>query len=197
MKTYLFINPESITEQQLEKELLPQLPLWRKSQVEKFSFHSGRVLCAKSFLLLKEGLANDFGIHDEISFDYIHNGKPIIKEYPEINFNISHCKTGILCVIDDKHPVGCDIECLSRHIKEELISYCCNDIEKEEILHSTSPQTSFIQLWTRKESFLKYTGDGLNNNLKELFSAPLAQQIKIESYLDCEHDFAYSICSFK
>lgn len=197
MKTYLFVHPENIDEQQLENELLPQLPAWRRAQAEKFKFHLGRVLCAKSFLMLKEGLANDFGITEEISFDYIHNDKPIIKEHPEIHFNLSHCKTGILCVIDDQNPVGCDIESLSHNIKNELISYCCNQDEQAEILRAESPQMVFIQLWTRKEAFIKYTGEGLKSDLKELLNSPLAQQVKIETFLDGENDFAYSICSLK
>ena len=94
MKTYLFHNPESVTQEQFEQEMLPLLPQWRKEQALRYKFLMGRVQCAAAFILLKNGLKNDFGIDEEIEFDYIANEKPILRKHPDIHFNLSHCKKG-------------------------------------------------------------------------------------------------------
>lgn len=192
MHTYLFLHPETITQQQLELEMLPLLPVWRREQVLKFKPLSGKVLCAKSFLLLKEGLEKDFGITQEVSFDYLEHGKPVLKEYPHIHFNLSHCKNGILCVVDENGPVGCDIEAKDRKVRESLLLKCCNEQEIEEIRHNPCPDQAFMRLWTRKEAVLKYTGQGLTQDLPSLLSDKLLETIKLETFQ--EEGVVYSIC---
>ena len=58
MKTYLFHNPENVTQEQFEQEMLPLLPQWRKEQALRYKFLMGRVQCAAAFILLKKGLKN-------------------------------------------------------------------------------------------------------------------------------------------
>ena len=115
MKTYLFHNPEDVTQQQFEQEMLPLLPQWRREQALRYKFLMGRVQCAAAFILLKNGLKNDFGIDEEIEFDYVANEKPVLRHHPDIHFNLSHCKKGVLCVIDETRP-GLPPECAPGHI---------------------------------------------------------------------------------
>lgn len=192
MQSYLFLHPETITQQQLEQEMLPLLPAWRREQVLNFTPFSSKVLCAKSFLLLKEGLEKDFGITQEVSFDYLEHGKPVLKEYPHIHFNLSHCKNGVLCVIDEKGPVGCDIEPQNRKVRESLLLKCCNEQEIEAIRNNPCPDQAFMRLWTRKEAVLKYTGQGLTQDLPSLLSDKLLETVELETFQ--EEDVFYSIC---
>lgn len=194
IKTYLLKNPENITPQQLEQELLPALPLWRREQALKFKFHLGRVLCAKSFLLLKEGLERDFHITGPITFDYQEHGKPVIREHPEIFFNISHCNKGILCVIDDERPVGCDIEVIEREISDALLKRCCCQEEIKDIENALAPGCEFIKLWTKKEAVLKYTGEGINDQLPELLLQDRFSGLDMETVVCEEEGFIYTIC---
>ena len=195
MNTYLFLHPEQVTPQQLELDLLPQLPVWRREQVLKFRHHPGQVLCAEAYLLLKEGLGKDFGITDEVSFDYLEHGKPVLKEYPNIHFNLSHCAKGVLCVIDDQGPVGCDIEAADRKIREPLLLKCCSEQEIEEIRHHSFPDRAFMRLWTRKEAVLKYTGQGLTQDLPTLLSDKLLETVQLTT-VEME-DVVYSVCQSK
>lgn len=194
MKTYIFNNPESVSERQFEQELLPLLPSWRKEQALKYKHLLGRVLCAEAFLLLKEGLQNDFGINNEITFEYINNGKPILQGRPDLHFNLSHCKKGILCVIDDKAPIGCDIEFRHRRINDNLITHCCNETEIGIIRKSNDPDAEFIRIWTIKEAVLKCTGDGIIRNLRDLLTPERLSSLEIETHVCLENDFVYSIC---
>lgn len=197
MKTYLFTHPEKITQQQLEQELLPQLPEWRRDQALKFKFLSGQVLCAKAFLLLKEGLEKDFGISGPITFQYLEHEKPVLKEHPNVHFNFSHCKNGVFCVIDDKNEVGCDIEIIGRGISDALLRRCCNDVELSIIKNAADPSIEFIKLWTVKEAVLKCLGVGLVDDLPDLLTAELLNSVDISTKVCKMQGFVYSTCVIK
>lgn len=194
IKTYLLKNPENITPQQLEQELLPALPLWRREQALKFRFHLGRVLCAQSFLLLKVGLERDFNISDSVTFNYLEHGKPVLREYPNIHFNLSHCNKGIICVISNEGPVGCDIEVIEREISDALLEKCCCREEIKEIKNALAPGCEFIKLWTKKEAVLKYTGEGINDQLPELLLQDRFSGLDMETVVCEEEGFIYTIC---
>lgn len=194
MKVYLFNHPERISEAQFQKELLPQLPAWRQETALRFKFHLGRVLCAMAFILLKDGLKNDFGIDGPITFDYGDKGKPFLRNHPEIHFNLSHCKQGVLCVIDDQAPVGCDIETLNRKVSDALMRRTCNAAELEAIQHADDPTAAFIRLWTIKEAVLKCSGEGITNDLKNLLNPNAIENLHIETKVCQENGYAYTIC---
>ena len=197
MKTYLFHNPESVTQEQFEHEMLPQLPQWRKEQALRYKFLMGRVQCAEAFILLKSGLKNDFGIDEEIEFDYIANEKPVLRKHSDIHFNLSHCKKGILCVIDETRPVGCDIEAVERGISDSLLNYCCNAQEIKNIENSANPNAEFIRLWTIKEAVLKCSGEGITNNLRDLLTPQVLSYLEIETHSCLEEGFFYTTCREK
>ena len=193
MNIYLFTHPEDIDEQQFNDELLPQLPTWRREQSLRFRFLIDRVLCAKAFIMLSEALRHDYGIADELLFDYGFHGKPTLNGHGNIHFNLSHCRKGILCVVDETSPVGCDIETVVDTINPNLIDNYFSLSEKTYIQCSNSPLTAFTELWTRKEAFLKYTGDGLTDNLSTILETPLAQSLTMKT-TTCDNQFAYTIC---
>lgn len=197
MKTYLFNNPESISEHQLEHELLPQLPLWRKKEVLRYKHLAGRVLSALAFILLKEGLRKDFGIEEELSFDYGKQGKPTLHNHQEIHFNLSHCKRGVLCVIDTTAPVGCDIEVTGRKISDALMLRCCNEAELEAIRQAETPNEAFIRLWTVKEAVVKYLGESIVSDLPNLLRPTLLETLEINTLSCPSEGYIYSTCQKK
>lgn len=194
MKTYLFHNPENVTQQQFEQEMLPILPQWRREQALRYKFLMGRVQCAAAFILLNNGLKEDFGISEEIEFDYVANEKPILRHHPGIHFNLSHCKKGVLCVIDETRPVGCDIEAVEHGISDSLLNYCCNAQEISNIEKSANPNAEFIRLWTVKEAVLKWSGEGIANNLRDLLTPQLISGLEIETHPCPEEGFFYTTC---
>lgn len=195
MRIYIFRDPESVTPHQLEQELLPQLPAWRRQRALEYSFHLGRVLSAQAYLLLKRGLAEDFNIVEDVTFDYLEHNKPIIKEFPNLHFNFSHCKKAVMCVLDDKGSVGCDVEVFNRKIGDALIRKCCNEQEIQWIRQSQDPQKEFVRLWTRKEALLKYSGRGLINDLPGLMTPERVSTVSLLTFE--EADFVYTTCQKK
>ena len=93
-----------------------------------YRFLIDQVLCAKAYLLLKNGLKEVYDITGNPVFEYVKHEKPVLRDNPDIHFNLSHCRRGIMCVIDDM-PIGCDIEEIESTFDIDLCHVCFNDNE--------------------------------------------------------------------
>ena len=88
------------------------------------------------------------------------NGKPWFPDCPGQHFSLSHSGKLCFCALSDR-PVGADIE-LIRPRNDSLPRYALTDREyaRYETLGGNWP--AFYTLWTRKEAWCKYTGEGLS-----------------------------------
>ncbi len=86
-------------------------------------------------------------------------GKPYLKNVKHIHFNISHSGNMAMCVLHNG-KVGVDIE-LIRPIKPGLEKRIMSERERQVFLQCADKTKLFYQIWTLKESYLKYTGRGL------------------------------------
>ena len=145
---------------------LPLLSEQRREQCLKFKHEQGRKTCAAAYLLLCEGLRQEYGITEPPVFEYGEHGKPSIVGHPDIFFNMSHCKEAAICVLSD-NPVGVDIESMRRY-RESLARYTMNDEEMAQILQAERPDMEFTRLWTLKEAVLKRSGEGIRNDMKHV-----------------------------
>ena len=195
MMLQIFNHPEKVSEWELEQDLA-ELPLWRRKKAMSFHFLIDRVLCAKAFLLLKRGVAKEYVITEQLNFDYINNGKPVLRNNPAINFNLSHCHRGVICAISSK-PVGCDIEEIETSLDLDLAHHCFNEQECRIITESEKPCVEFTKLWTVKEAVLKLTGDGINDDLPSLLTADLLDKLDIKTVVCENYGYVYSVCRYK
>lgn len=145
---------------------LPLLSDQRREQTLKFRYELGRKTCAAAYLLLCQGLQQEYGITERPLFEYGEHGKPFIVGHPDIHFNISHCREAVLVVVSDR-PVGADVECI-REYKDSLVRYTMNDAEIARIEQSDHPEVAFIRLWTMKEAKLKLSGRGITDYMKDV-----------------------------
>ena len=172
---------------------LNQLPAPRREKALKFRFELGQYLCAKSYLLLKQALANEYNITKDLEWTYGEHGKPFLKDYPDIHFNISHCKKGIACAVDSQ-PVGIDIEQIQ--FKDNLAAYTLNDKELYKVRNAENPAVAFTTFWTMKESYMKLTGTGLVSNLKDLLNEIVMQKVRFCTTVDSESGFVITTAQF-
>lgn len=195
MNFLLYDNPKEITKEQLQ-EMLSTLPSWRREQAMYFRFHIDQALCAKAYLLLREGLKQYYQIEGLPDFAYREHGKPYLKGYPHIHFNLSHCKKGILCVIDQQE-IGCDIEEIPSEIDESLCNLCLSEMEKNKIRQSQNPCVDFTRLWTMKESYLKYKGEGLIDDLPRVLSSKVLACYEFDLRVEEKKGYVFCICKPK
>ena len=99
----------------------------------------------------------------KIEFSHSLNGKPYLLDN-EIQFNLSHSGDLAIYAVRLKEAVGTDVEKI-RPVPEmsEIAKRMFTEEEKEELAKILPAQQTdlFLQTWTRKEAWLKYTGEGL------------------------------------
>ena len=195
MKILLFDHPQDVTQEELDKDL-QQLPQWRREKALAYHFLIDQVLCTKAFLLLRQGLRELYGIDTNPEFDYTAHDKPVLRDFPDIHFNLSHCHSGVLCVIDSQ-PIGCDIEEVEKELDPNLCRHCFSDNEISDIYHSQDPCLAFTRMWTMKEAALKLTGEGITDDLPQLFLIKDTNKFDFHTYSYDNKKTIYTICKYK
>ncbi len=128
-------------------------------------------------LLAKVAISKNFNIDiNKINFGKIKNGKPVILNFDNIFFNISHSENQVICGISNS-VIGIDIEHLDRKINIKALSKRFFS-EEEEIYIKNS--FDFLKIWTLKEAYLKAVGIGISGGLKN-FTVPLNKNNKMSS----------------
>ena len=175
MKIYIINGIDAFDECLVEK-CLCFFPKWRRDKMLNYKFLKGKVQCALAYLLLIYALREEGVFVDMPEFTYGEHGKPYLKNYPDWNFNISHCKNAVCCVLS-KEEVGVDIEEIGEY-KEGLAAYVSNEKELKMLHDSDNQADDFYKLWTRKEAVFKMLGSGITNDIKNV----LDNDVVIDTY---------------
>lgn len=133
---------------------------------------------------------------------YGANGKPYLKDC-NLFYNLSHSGVVAVCALSDRE-VGIDIQ---KKVKpsDALIKKVCSENETKYLLSlsETEKSSAFTRLWTLKESYLKFTGEGITLSPQKLeisFSYPVRikrsgekQEVSFAEYQVC--GCAVAVCS--
>ena len=106
-------------------------------------------------------------------------GKPFFPDQPGLQFSISHSGSVWACVMAE-HPVGLDIQELTRlsHETEQEAAERYGRMavrffhEREAAYVKKDPGTRFFQIWAAKESYVKYTGRGIEADFSRFSVIP-------------------------
>lgn len=161
----------------------------RRAYVAQFRLERDRKLSAMAYLLLCRALREEYDIRQLPQFEFGPHGKPFMPQYPDIHFNISHCKDAVACVVCQS-PVGIDVESVSEY-DEILLHGTMNANEQQQILLSTRPDVEFMRLWTQKEAVLKYKGLGL---VDDMHSVLCDASLSLATTVADDLRFVYSVC---
>ena len=131
----------------------------RKKRVDKLRKAEDKKSTVLGEMLVKKHYGNDSYI------DCDKNGKPYLKNKKGF-FSISHSKGLVLVSASDKN-IGADIEKI-RNVNLNVIKKVCTDREKEYVLNGNTEEERnirFLEIWTFKEAYFKFTGTGITNFL--------------------------------
>lgn len=149
-------------------------------------------------MLLTEGVKRKYAV--DISKDDItvgQRGKPYFTGYPFF-FNISHCRSFAVCCLSDTEK-GADCEEI-RQASDNVMKRCFSPEEIDYVNSSAEKDMTFTRLWTLKESYVKYTGKGIADNLKnarfDLEQSVTAFQSQCDfSQLIINNKYIISVCT--
>ncbi len=155
---YITEHPDRLDGSCLERSQ-ELLSLQRMEHIRQYALESDRINGTVAYLLLRYGLEREYGIREKPVFEYRQRGKPYLKGYEHICFNISHCKNAVVCILSDKNT-AVDIMDI-RKISRGVIRHTCTEEEKKLLSSGRQPDRDFIKIWTRKECCSKFDGRGL------------------------------------
>jgi 4'-phosphopantetheinyl transferase len=110
----------------------------------------------------------------QLDFTYSPRGKPALKipsGHGTLHFNVAHSKDLILIALARACAVGVDVEWIHPISDiEDIATRFFTNREAGELtaLPHDERMTAFFSLWTRKEAYLKATGDGISEMLKDV-----------------------------
>ena len=149
--------PESI-KTLLSAERFEKIKRLRSPQKKKAS--------AIAYLLLRLAISETYGINEAVEFSYGDKGKPHLKSYPHIHFNLSHSNEVAACVISN-NEVGVDVQYI-KPVNDSLARRVLTESEYAGFKSSKMPDEYFCEIWTVKESYLKQTGKGITTELRDV-----------------------------
>ena len=171
---------------------MPLLPSFRREQALRFRREIDRRQSVAAWLLLREACRRELGLDEVPPLAWTEKGKPWFPSLPGVHFNLSHCPEAAVCAMDSA-PVGIDVEAV-RPLDEDLLAHVMSPAEQAEILADAAPGTAFMRFWTRKESILKLTGEGLCDTLPSLLENTTG--VRTRSVTAPDGRYVYTLASF-
>jgi 4'-phosphopantetheinyl transferase len=104
----------------------------------------------------------------EVSFQYGPRGKPMIDIEAPIRFNTSHSGETVFFAFSRECELGVDVEQIRALPDMPNIAsrfFCDEEASQLASIPDCQRDRAFFQCWTRKEAYLKATGDGLSTPL--------------------------------
>jgi len=181
---YIFDEIDKLEESYFEskKSLLSEE---RYAKIQRLRSIQHKNASATAYLLLRYALSEVYNINETVEFTYADKGKPLLKCYPHIHFNLSHSKNVAACAVSN-NELGVDVQYIT-NVKDALAKRVLTDNEYVAFKESLSPEEFFCEVWTIKESYLKKTGQGITTELRDI-SVDSISDIMIyrsESYFCC------------
>ena len=137
----------------------------------------------------------------QLRFCYGTHGKPALEVEPgedTISFNLSHSHELALFAVSRGREVGIDLEYIQAHLADDRIAerfFSPREIELLRGLPKDVQREAFFIFWTRKEAFIKATGEGLSLPLNrfEVSLVPAKPIVLLSANGDHQETFRWSL----
>jgi 4'-phosphopantetheinyl transferase len=144
------------------------------ARAARFHFSRDRQRYVASRGVLRTILASYLGTDaGSLSFSYSKKEKPSLGPAhggSEVTFNIAHSGGIALLAFTRRRELGVDVEQVRRGSDLEAIARRYFSTHEQNQLEAVSPEekdSAFFRCWTRKEAYIKATGDGLSLPLSQ------------------------------
>ncbi|WP_407413823.1 4'-phosphopantetheinyl transferase family protein [Methanobrevibacter sp.] len=159
------------------KKAYPLVSKNRQEKIDFYRFDKDKKLSCGAYLLLKKLLSEE-NITNPI-FKTGKYGKAYISNHENVYFNLSHSGKIVLCAISDME-VGADVEYIDPKIDLNISKNYFYNSEYENIMSAENKSDEFFKYWVLKESYMKYTGLGMNLKL-DSFEIKIKDEIQLKN----------------
>lgn len=188
MKVYTLALKESSWNAQDER-LMKFVSSERHERVKRYRYSIDQKLSLYSELLTIYTLEKALGRSlPDIIFSKTSTGKPFFAEEPQWHFNTSHSGRRIICGIANQW-IGVDVEKIGQ-IHSFVSDNCFHKDEQLKLLLASSKEQLFYEIWTRKEAFVKYDGNGIAQDLTKINVYDPKKLVQFHSWY--EENYQYS-----
>ena len=179
---YINIGSELTYDQLREYENL--LPDYRREKIARYRFDSDKLRSLVAGLLIRWAIGDREIIFGERDKPYLADGS--------LYFSVSH-SGDIVAIATDERELGVDVEVIPSTDRLKIADRFYHPTERDYVHSSDDPERAFCRVWTRKESYLKCTGEGISTDLTafDTLSEPLNGRIVT---LDL-NGYCISVCS--
>lgn len=144
----------------VDDKLMCLISTEKKRKLENIKNLTNRKLSLYGELFVRHYVVSRKNIKNcNIRFEKNEHGKLYLADSQDLYFNISHSQNAVV-VAFSRHENGVDIEKI-RNIDLNIAKYCFSIEENEYIRNSINQLSSFWEIWTKKEAYLKYVGVGI------------------------------------
>ena len=155
----------------------------RAEKVKNYKMSEDKIRGLGAGLLLEKALEDYLKVNGEkpmvkdeqgrycISYEYGPQGKPYLKEYPNVQFSLSHSGMRVMVALSDTE-VGLDVQQMCGY-KDKIVKRFYHQNEQEALLELTDDvqrEKLFYDIWCCKEAYIKYTGQGMGQDLREFYA---------------------------
>lgn len=131
----------------------------RKNKADRYRKREDALRCVAADALLCHALGTD-----RYTVRQRENGKPYIPERPDFHYNLSHSGHWVVIAFGGSE-VGVDVERLRGDTDIQAVSARFFSEEEQQYVREDPARSRFFEVWTGKESYVKYLGTGLKIDL--------------------------------
>lgn len=157
-----YANVEFLEDSQTFDTFLPFVSSERQKSALNYKHRKDKARSLGAGLLLNYAISKYFPqVPQPVQLEFLPQKKPVIKDYSSICANLSHAGIYAACAVGSS-DIGIDIERV-RKVSDALMNKCCTQEELAFLarFEETEQKKQFCRIWTRKESYIKATGEGL------------------------------------
>lgn len=142
----------------------------RKKRAERYFRREDKLRCVTAGALLKNALGTeDFRIEKN------EFGKPSVKGHKNFHYNLSHSGRYVVIAWGDSE-VGVDVQQHDTSVDIQAVADRCFAPDEREYIGQSVQR--FYEIWTGKESYLKYTGEGLRKDMRSFSSRKTEPEVR-------------------
>ncbi len=168
----------------MENKLPAMLDNERREQISRYVREQDKERSICAGLLLRHGFLEWGYTEDEwkqVKVIREAHGKPRLESYPDFHYSLSHSGEWVICAVDDAQ-IGVDIQEM-KEIKLALARRFYHPDEYERLIGIEKQELQrkeFYTMWAAKESYVKLTGRGIGEGIRQYVTEHSYQQMQDE-----------------